>query len=343
MKSNYIIGFVRSKAMDIPQVSTILNYGDFFGAMMVRWSINRDNYKVNPGVYAVGNPNENSDVFVTANYKLSFDTLRKNLHGLNVWILILDTRGINVWCAAGKGTFGTKELMNRINMTSLNKIVSHKRLILPQLGAVGVAAHVVKLMTGFNVTYGPVNAKDIKAFINNGYKATKEMRKVKFPFVERLKLVPVEFVFGLKYLFGAIVFLFIMTGLNLKGYSLDSSLTNGIRSIFNLIIAYITGVAITPLMLPYIPARSFALKGFITGLAVALLIFILNLSGNILIEKISWFFIITGLSSFLAMNFTGASTYTSLSGVKKEMKIALPFQITFASIGLITWIIGRLI
>ena len=68
---------------------------------MVRWSIGRNNYKIEPGIYALGSPDKNSEVLVTANYKLSFDTLRKNLTGLNVWILVLDTKGINVWCAAG--------------------------------------------------------------------------------------------------------------------------------------------------------------------------------------------------------------------------------------------------
>jgi len=108
---------------------------------MVRWGINRNKYRVGPGLYAVGTPGPESEVFVTANYKLTFDILRKNMTGLNVWILVLDTKGVNVWCAAGKGTFGTKELVSRIRLVSLERIVNHKRLILPQLGATGVAAH----------------------------------------------------------------------------------------------------------------------------------------------------------------------------------------------------------
>ncbi len=63
---------------------------------------------------------------------------------------------MNVWCAAGKGTFGTKELVNRIRLASLDKIVDHKRIILPQLGAVGVAAYQVKESSGYTVIYGPV-------------------------------------------------------------------------------------------------------------------------------------------------------------------------------------------
>lgn len=49
------------------------------------------------------------------------------------------------------------------------------------------------------------------------------------------------------------------------------------------------------------------------------------------------------IASFMMMNFTGSSTYTSPSGVKKEMKMAIPFQIALAAIGFILFIISKLI
>ena len=67
-------------------------------------------YRVDPGLYSLGNPDSSSPVFVSANYRLSFNALRGSLKNSNCWILVLDTKGINVWCAAGKGTFGTEEL-----------------------------------------------------------------------------------------------------------------------------------------------------------------------------------------------------------------------------------------
>jgi CO dehydrogenase/acetyl-CoA synthase gamma subunit (corrinoid Fe-S protein) len=73
--------------------------------------------------------------------------------------LILDTKGINVWCAAGKGTFGTDELVSRISKTGLSKIILHRKLVLPQLGAPGVSAHEVTKQTGFSVVYGPVRRR----------------------------------------------------------------------------------------------------------------------------------------------------------------------------------------
>jgi CO dehydrogenase/acetyl-CoA synthase gamma subunit (corrinoid Fe-S protein) len=114
MKNNFITGSIDAAGMKIKKVSTKLEFPDHLGAIMVRWGISRNNYRVNPGLYSFGNPDNTSDVFVTANYKLSFDHLRKNLDGLSGWILVLDTRGVNVWCAAGKGTFGTNELNDLI-------------------------------------------------------------------------------------------------------------------------------------------------------------------------------------------------------------------------------------
>nr|NIO11254.1 carbon monoxide dehydrogenase [Deltaproteobacteria bacterium] len=88
-------------------VVTLANRWDHF---LARWGIKRNQHLVEPGLYALGNPTKDSPVFVTANYTLSFDSLRSALVGIDGYIMVLDTKGINVWCAAGKGTFGTDEL-----------------------------------------------------------------------------------------------------------------------------------------------------------------------------------------------------------------------------------------
>ena len=119
MDQPIIIGAVDSVMGKIPRVASVLKWQDRFGTVKARWGINRMDYKVDPGLYALGNPNPQSPVFVTANYKMSFDALREALENLASWILVLDTKGINVWCAAGKGTFGTEELVRRVQATGL--------------------------------------------------------------------------------------------------------------------------------------------------------------------------------------------------------------------------------
>ena len=163
-KGNYVISSIGISGREIPVVSSSLSLTDRMGSLMVRMDINRSDYKVPPGLYGIGRPDENSPVFATANYKLTFDIVRENLTGLDAWTIVLDTKGINVWCAAGKGTFGTIELSKRIIEAGLDKIVKHRTVILPQLGAAGVSAYKAGMMTGFNIVYGPVRAFDIKKF-----------------------------------------------------------------------------------------------------------------------------------------------------------------------------------
>lgn len=343
MRNSFLIGTITNYGNSIPRLSTEFRPEDYFGAVMVRWGINRNNYRVQPGIYAIGNPDESSDVFVTANYKLTFDQVRKNLSGLNCWVLVLDTKGVNVWCAAGKGIFGTKELVNKINEVSLGRIVNHKRIILPQLGATGVAAHKVKEETGFNVHYGPVRATDIKRFVSSGYRADKGMRSVTFRFADRVKLIPNDFIYGKFYLLSLMAVVLIISGITSTGFSYSGFTEGSGRSMLNVFFGYITGVVITPMLLPYIPGKRFSMKGFYSGSLMCLILFAFHVTGKSVFEITSWFLVITSVSSFLAMNFTGSSTYTSLSGVKKEMSLALPLQIVFALTGIALQIIGKLI
>lgn len=61
-----------SRELKIMETSTHLTFHDILGSWKARWGINRMNYRVEPGLYRVGNPYESSPVLITANYKLSF-------------------------------------------------------------------------------------------------------------------------------------------------------------------------------------------------------------------------------------------------------------------------------
>src|SRR5512136_1017448 len=150
------LGWLSTSAGNVPRIDTRLTLSDHLGACKARWGIGRLNYLVPAGLYAIGNPTPHDPVVVTANYKMSYDIVRRALAGRNVWLLVLETFGINVWCAAGKGTFGTDELVKRIEETGLTRVVSHRRLILPILGATGVAAYEVTGRTGFTINYATI-------------------------------------------------------------------------------------------------------------------------------------------------------------------------------------------
>lgn len=341
MEKSIITDWIETQTGNIPRVTAELSKKDKWNNLKARIGIHRMNYHVEPGIYAKGNPTPDSMVLVSANYKLSFDTLRKELNEIDAWILVLDTKGINVWCAAGKGTFGTNELVNRIAHTGLKKIVTHRKLIVPQLGATGVSAHQVKQLSGFTVLYGPVRAADLTAFLKGDMKATPQMRQVKFSTTDRFRLVPVEIIQGMPKIFVIIVVFFLLSGLNNTGYSIKMAGDLGFFSTINLLFAFLAGALLTPLLLPWLPGRSFSFKGLISGLIVFAALALTSLAGNDLLEMIAWLLLISVISSFLAMTFTGSSTYTSLSGVKKEMRMAVPLQIIGGVIGLGLWIAAR--
>lgn len=336
---NWMDGTVDSANGPIPRARTSLTLRDRAGSWKVRWAIARERFIIRPGLYAVGNPDKDSHVFVSANYKMSFDRLREALPGINAWILVIDTKGINVWCAAGKGTFCTAEIAAQTEATKLKEIVEHRRLILPQLAAAGVSGHKVAAETGFRVTFGPVRASDIPAFLSEDLQATEEMRTVRFPLFDRLILTPVEVVISFKYIFLLGAFAVLVSGLGRSGYSAERAISSAPLLLLLISAGWIGGSFLGPLLLPYLPGRSFSVKGAVAGL-IALGIVILSGAHQSLPTAVlpAFSLIVVATASFLTMNFTGCSTYTSPSGVSKEMRVAVPVQAALLVIGAATWI-----
>ena len=293
---------------------------------LTRLGIGRGRRRVDPGLYALGNPTPSSSVFVTANYTLSFDALRSNLAGMDAYILVLDTRGINVWCAAGKGTFGTDELVHRIEETSLHQIVDHRKLFLPQLGGPGIAAHAVKAQSGFNVEYGPIRADDLPEYLRNGG-ATPAMRRVRFRLRDRLILVPVELVQALLPMVVTVIVLFLIGGY-LPALAAAA--------------AFLAGAALFPILLPWIPTPNFSTKGLVLGGVVALpfaaAAFLQGTGGSLWIQAgwaLAYLLVLPPVTAFLSLNFTGATTFTSRTGVKREIFAYIPVMAWMFGVGIV--------
>jgi len=331
-----VTGTTATPAGQVPVVTSLFTVKDLLGKWKVRWGIGRMHYTVPPGLYALGNPGIESEVLVTANYRVSFDLLRRAAGEMNAWILVLDTKGINVWCAAGKGTFGTDELVSRIALWELSKVVSHQRVIVPQLGAVGISAHDVKQRTGFEVVFGPVEADHLREFLEAGRVATPEMRKKFFHLAERAALIPAELIGALPWSAAAVVFFALAGGLLGRGPFLAEAVHSALESAGFLGAALLSGGVLAPLLLPWIPGRAFSVKGTVAGLAGVFLLFVWAEPPGV--KGVSWALFTVAISSFLAMNFTGSSTFTSLSGVRKEMALAVPAQVLALAGGIVFWL-----
>ncbi len=337
-------GRIMTPAGTVYRVSTEWSRADYWGMIKSRVSAFRMNYAVAPGLYAAGDPTKNSDVFVTANYKLSFDVLRRELKGLNAWVLVLNTKSINVWCAAGKGTFGADELVKRIVEARLDTVVSHRRIILPQLGAVGVNASAVQKKTGFRVSFGPVRAQDIPAYIAAKYKKTPEMSTIRFSLLDRLILTPMEINPAIKkfpWFAGGVLVLF---GFHPSGILFANAWHGGLPFLVMGLTAVFAGAFLTPVLLPFVPFRSFAIKGWIVGLLAVVLMEQacggVDRQNLIMLTAIYLFF--PAASSYIALQFTGSTTFTGMSGVKKELKIGIPIYTGAAGISVALMIVFKL-
>jgi hypothetical protein len=320
--------------IDLPQagpapvrITSEWTWHDRLGAVRCRLGRFRNRHRVVPGLHALGSPGPDSPVCVSANYKLSYDLLRGALRGTDTWILVLDTKGINVWCAAGKGTFGTDEIVARIGASRLAARVSHREIIVPQLGAPGVEAHLVEKQTGFRVRFGPVRAGDLPAYLAAKGEATPQMRRVGFGFADRAVLVPLEIRGAIGPWCAFALFALIYAAVTRQGIRIDAAWAGGWPLLALGAGAVLAGAVITPLALPFIPGRAFTFKGWLVGAAVtAVLLHGAGLAGRMdpWLAAASYAFF-PASAGLLAQQFTGASTFTSLSGVRKEIRISLWF------------------
>jgi hypothetical protein len=322
----------------VPQVATTASLLDILGTIGTRIGIIRRNYRVAPGLYAVGAPGPQSPVLVTANYKLSFDTLRFQLGPVEAWLLVLDTRGINVWCAAGKGTFSTAEVIRTVERTQLAQVVSHRQLVLPQLAATGVKSREVKLGCGFQALFGPVRAEDLPEYLHRGNQGDEAMREVTFTLAERAVLIPVELLLVAKPLLGMLILVFLLSGIGPWLFSITAALDRGSVLLAATLMGIVGGAVLTPLLLPWVPCRQFWLKGIFSGLATAIVAWQLLGHGFNPLERLALALWTVTVSSYLAMNFTGSTPFTSPSGVEYEMRRGIPVQLAASCLTLVLWV-----
>jgi 2-polyprenyl-3-methyl-5-hydroxy-6-metoxy-1,4-benzoquinol methylase len=247
--------------------------------------------KVRPGLYAIGSPDRASPVLVTGNFDLTVRRLVQAIDGaVDAWILVADSAGINVWCAAGGGYFTAEKVIAAVKSSHLDQVVDHHALVLPQLCANGVDGWRIRREIGWGVHWGPAKAVDIPAYLANHRKKTDAMRWVRFPAKDRMEMVTVTLGFyALLILVPVAIFwraLFWPIAISLLGLS------------------YFYG-----LVMPWLPGRD--------GLAKSVPLTVIALTGLLVYTRLfdpmaaphmfNWALGLTGLSVFSAAELQGMS------------------------------------
>lgn len=338
-----IINTVDIDGLKVPVLSREMKQKDKMGTAMVRCGINRYTYEVPTGLYLLGELESAKDVIVTCNYRLTIDVLRSSIKSKGVFILVLDTFGINVWCAAGKSTFASKELIYQVVKSDIKKKLKIRRVILPQLGASSMEPHIIRKMSGVSVVYGPVRAEDIDSFLENSYNCDETMRTVTFPLVERLKLTPLEFIQSIKFILISIV--------GFLAYSLlfTSSKDMAFVTMYNsasILMLSLIGTIAFPAAVSILPFKSFSLNNILLSAPVIIGFSLYEVSNNInptIYISIALILIRLMYAAFIGFRFTGTTTFTSFSGAKQEGKEIVKYSKVVSVLSVVLLFVSKVI
>jgi ubiquinone/menaquinone biosynthesis C-methylase UbiE len=247
--------------------------------------------KVRPGLYAVGSPKSGSPVLVTGNFNLTVRRLVQAIDGrVDAWVLVADSSGINVWCAAGGGYFTAEKIIAAVKSSHLERVVTHHALILPQLCANGVDGWRIRQETGWGVHWGPARARDIPAYLAGRRKKSDLMRWVRFPLKDRLEMVTVTLgLYGLLILLPVLIFW---------------------RGSFWPVTFSLLGLSyFYAIVLPWLPGRDGLYKSIPLAIIAlsALFIFVSVFNPLPTVQLLHWIIGLTGLSVFVAAELQGMS------------------------------------
>ena len=140
------------------------------------------------GLRTIGSPGPDAPVLVTCNFDLTVRRVLRALRGLDCYLLVAPSNGINVWCSASGGLFNAHSVISVVKTSRIADLVDHRTLILPQLSATGIDVVQVERETGWRCRFGPVYAADLPGYLGRGFSKTEGMRRVSFPLHDRLEM-----------------------------------------------------------------------------------------------------------------------------------------------------------
>jgi len=121
--------------------------------------------QVEPKLYTIGEPNENSPVMFTTNFSLTYYSVESEVEASRVpsYLLAVDTEGLSVLTAYSGDKLTEKTVKDAMDKAGIENMVKHRKLIIP--GYVAVLSGKIEEATGWDVLVGPKEASFIPKFL----------------------------------------------------------------------------------------------------------------------------------------------------------------------------------
>jgi len=122
--------------------------------------------QVQPGVYEINDPKEDSAVMVTTNFSITYFSVANEVDGSGIpgWLLVADAEGMSVLTAWAAGKFDAERIAKAVKTNNMEDKVSHRKLIIP--GHVSVLlGELEEELPGWEILVGPRESVDLPGYL----------------------------------------------------------------------------------------------------------------------------------------------------------------------------------
>jgi acetyl-CoA decarbonylase/synthase complex subunit gamma len=170
-------GEIEKAVLGITKFASLVALADSGGeTWLPLWTLRQNIYtdpqkplQMDPGLYAIGEPNDRSPLLVTSNFSLTYFIVSTEAEasGLACHLAVVDAEGLSVLTAWSAGKFSGDRVAKSLRQMKAAERVSHHTVIIP--GYVPVISGELEdaLGDGWHVLVGPQEASDIAPFFRD--------------------------------------------------------------------------------------------------------------------------------------------------------------------------------
>ena len=170
-------GEIEKAVLGITKFASLVALADCGGeTWLPLWTLRQNIYtdpqkplQMDPGLYAIGEPNDRSPLLVTSNFSLTYFIVSTEAEasGVACHLAVVDAEGLSVLTAWSAGKFSGDRVAKALRQMKAAERVTHRTVIIP--GYVPVISGELEdaLGDGWHVLVGPQEASDIAPFFRD--------------------------------------------------------------------------------------------------------------------------------------------------------------------------------